>query len=83
MAEKQSKPIAPPVGADRDSLTDFSSVIQDNLSNLFRLAHRHHYRTAVPASNEGVVGDIYLVEINSTFSLYAKFPSGWKSVALT
>jgi len=77
--EKQSEPISPPILNDRDTLDDFSAVIQRNIEDLFELAHKHRYRTSAPSSNEGDVGDIYLVEESSTFKVYVKFPSGWKS----
>ena len=81
--ERQQIPISPPLQDDRDTLSDFSSDVQRNLESLFEIAHAHSYRTSVPSSNEGNTGDIYLVEESSTFKLYAKFPSGWKSVTLT
>lgn len=83
MAIRQSKPISPPRPEDVDILDDYSSILQDNFVQLFELAHRHNVRTTVPASNEGNVGDIFLVEASSTFSIYVKFPSGWKSVVVT
>jgi hypothetical protein len=81
--ERQPKPISPPLEHDRDTLADYSAIIQDNAKDLFQLAHKHRYLTSAPTSNEGTVGDVFLVEESSTFKLYAKFPSGWKSVTLT
>jgi len=83
MAERQSQPISPPLNVDKESLSDYSAILQDNFTQLFQIAHRHKILTSAPASNEGNVGDIFLVESGGTFSLYAKFSSGWKSVALT
>ncbi len=83
MAERQEQPMSPPRPEDKETLIDFSSVVQDNLTQLFQSAHNHSIRTTVPASNEGSAGDIFLVEVSGVFSLYAKFPSGWKSVTLT
>jgi len=81
--ERQSEPLAPPLSNDQQTLSDYSSVVQRNLKSLFEFAHSHRYKTTIPTSNEGDVGDIYLVENSSTFKLYAKFPSGWKSVTLS
>lgn len=83
MAIRQVHPLSPPRPEDQETLADYSSVLQDNFSQLFQIAHRHTLRTTAPASNEGNVGDIFLVEVGSTFSIYVKFPSGWKSVTVS
>jgi hypothetical protein len=81
--ERQRLPLAPPGPADREALDDYSSILQDNLRQLFQSSHKHRLRTVAPADNEGSVGDIFLVQSNSTFSIYVKFPSGWKSTPVT
>jgi hypothetical protein len=59
-------------------------VTQTNLEDLFELAHDHVTRTTVPTEREGVVGDIVLYDNTlGVTKLYVKFPSGWRSVALT
>ena len=83
MAERQAQPISPPRPEDQETLTDYSSIVQDNFSQLFQSAHTHTVRTTAPDSNEGSVGDIFLVEVSGVFSIYAKFPSGWKSVVVS
>jgi hypothetical protein len=83
MPERQEQPISPPRLEDRDTLNDYSAVLQDNYQQLFQVAHRHSIRTTAPASNEGNITDIILVEDGSTFKIYVKFPSGWKSVTVT
>lgn len=83
MAIIQRQPISPPRPEDRESLVDYSSVAQDSYVQLFEVAHRHTIRTTAPAENEGKVTDIFLVEDGSTFKLYVKFTTGWKSVALS
>ena len=83
MAIRQQQPISPPRPEDREALDDYSSIIQDNYSQLFQAAHTHNVRTTAPAANEGNVGDIYLVADGSSFRIYAKFSTGWKSVVLT
>lgn len=79
----QREKMAPPRPEDKETLDDYSSIIQDNLGDLFQAAHNHTLRTTVPASNEGNVGDIFLVETSTTFKLYVKFTTGWKSVTLS
>lgn len=82
MAKQQTRPIAPPVQADVESLQDFSSVIQDNLFDLFNAAHDHNTRTTAPASTEGVVGDIVLVFLSPDWYIYAKVDTTtWKRTA--
>lgn len=83
MALRQPEPLSPPLSPDREILNDYSTVIQKNLEQLFELAHGHTVRTVAPTSNEGEIGDIVLVQTTTTFSIYAKFPSGWKSTLLT
>lgn len=83
MPQSQRTKLAPPLDTDREFLRDYTSVLQNKFDQLFSAAHKHTLRTTVPASNEGNVGDIFLVESGSTFSLYVKFPSGWKSTVLT
>lgn len=75
--------VAPPTPTDVGTLNDFSSVIQQNLEELFEEAHDHKVLTNAPAETDGSVGDIALVDDGSTTKLYVKFPSGWKSVTLT
>jgi hypothetical protein len=83
MTIRQQQPVSPPRPEDRDTLNDYSAIFQDNFVQLFEIAHRHTIRSTAPASNEGNVTDIFLVEDGSTFKLYAKFTSGWKSVVLS
>lgn len=84
MPERQQQPISPPRPEDKEFLDDYSSILQDNLRQLFQIAHRHSVRTTAPASNEGNVGDIFLVAtVAGTFHIYAKFSAGWKSTTLS
>lgn len=80
---KQRNPLSPPLDTD-ELLSDYSAVLQSNLEQLFEAAHMHGLRTSAPSENEGTVGDILPVQIDSTYYLYAKFPTvGWKRVALS
>ena len=83
MAIRQQQPISPPRPEDRETLDDYSAIFQDNFIQLFEEAHVYTIRSTAPAANEGSVRDIFLVEDGSSFKLYAKFTSGWKSVTLT
>lgn len=73
--------VAPPLIADKTSLKDYSSIIQQNMNQLFALAHTHSIFTTVPTQDQGNDGDIFLVNVNNLYYIYAKFPVvGWKSV---
>ena len=59
-------------------------VVQRNLEDLFLAAHEHTVRDSAPSDSEGEAGDVFLVNLNGTGYLYAKFPTlGWKRVALS
>lgn len=75
--------LAPPSVLDTNSLRDYTSVIQQVFEELFEEAHDHQVRTTAPAENDGSVGDMALVDDGSTTKIYAKFPSGWRSISLT
>jgi len=80
----QRNKLATPLPPDRESLDQYSAIIQGIFEQLFEAGHTHAVKTTAPASNEGQVGDIYLVNVSGTYSIYAKFPSvGWKSVTLS
>lgn len=82
MARQQSRPIAPPIRVDQQTLLDFSSVVQDNLLDLYNVAHEHSTRTTVPLASEGVVGDMVLVFTSPSWYIYAKVdPSTWLRTA--
>lgn len=84
MAERQSKPLSPPLENDKETLIDYSAIIQDNFQQLLQIAHRHKILTAAPATNEGNVSDVFLVNLADVTYLYAKFPSplNWQRVQL-
>lgn len=75
--------LAPPSAVDANGLRDYTSVIQQVFEELYEEAHDHQVLTAAPSDADGSQGDIALVDDGSTTKLYAKFPSGWKSVSLT
>lgn len=82
MSEVQPRAIVPP----SEELKDFAEVIDSGVKQLFDLAHQHLPRTTAPTDDEGQVGDIVGVEIEgspTTFKLYFRFASGWKSVTLS
>jgi len=64
---------------------DFKAeVVQRNLEDLFEDAHAHTLRTTAPSANEGMVGDVIPVELNSIGYIYVKYPTiGWKRIALS
>jgi hypothetical protein len=86
MGLTQPRPVAPPTEKDKETLKDYTSVVQSNLEELFLFSHTHTTVTTIPADSDGVVGDIKLVEDTSVtpsvFYIYAKFSSGWKRAVL-
>ena len=80
----QRTKLSPPLAADKESLADYSAVLQGIFDQLFEASHIHSIRTTAPASNEGSPGDVQLVVVGGVYSIYAKFPTvGWKSVTLS
>ncbi len=71
----QKRKVTPPIPTDKE-LVDFSSIVQGSLEDLFGSAHVHVGQngvlTAAPAANEGAVGDIVIVNVAGTVSLYFK-----------
>ena len=84
MSKTQHSPLAPPAETDKEKLEDFTSKIQEGLEALFLDAHSHDIKTAAPASNEGEVGDIALVNDGTTRYIAVRFADGWyKTATLT
>lgn len=82
MAKQQKRYVSAPITGDRESLSDFSSVVQDNLADIYDLAHTHDIRTTAPEANEGMTGDIVLVELSGAHYLYCKISGDtWKRTA--
>lgn len=80
--DMQRKLVSPP--SDKDAkLKDYSSVIQQNFEDVFEALHNHQSLISIPAANEGSIGDIVLVTLESQTYLYAKFPLGWKRILLS
>jgi hypothetical protein len=72
MAIEQSFSVAPPNEADKETLNDYSEIIQRNFESLFGLAHSHGVRTSVPSTQEGEMNDIITVNLEGTYYLYVK-----------
>jgi hypothetical protein len=73
------RPLSPPT----PELTDFSVSIQNNLEEIFGVAHEHGVRSTAPGATDGSIGDVFPVFDGSTYKLYVKFSTGWKSVQLS
>lgn len=75
---KQQKPVAPPIDTDK-KLTDYSSIIQDNLRILFQFGHAHvgsnGVLTAAPSKNDGSIGDIVIAVVSGSAYIYFKTSS--------
>lgn len=84
MSRPQHFPISMPLAADRETLKDFSSVLQRNLADLFDAAHAHSTRTSLPARGEGSVGDMVLATVSGSTYICIKTSAGWfRTSALT
>jgi hypothetical protein len=79
MAILVPRPLSPPA----PELTDFTVSIQQNLEEIFQIGHGHDVRTTAPAATEGSIGDVFPVFDGTTYKLYVKFSTGWKSVQLS
>ena len=71
MPIQQNTPIVPPDRGDT-GLEGYTTNIQDNMSILYDAGHTHPIRTTFPRANEGNVGDIVGVNINSLYYLVVK-----------
>lgn len=61
-----------------------SSVVQQNLEELFEFAHNHPVRSTLPAASEGASGDIIIVDDGTDVFVCVKTSRGWfQSSALT
>lgn len=82
MARQQKRYVAPPLDTDKESLNDFASVVQDNLLDIYSIAHVHDVKDVVPTESEGNVGDIILVNLSGIHYLYCKVDATtWKRTA--
>lgn len=79
---KVQNPILAPPQEDDEELNDYTSVIQTVFDEIYQDLHSHTIRTSAPKVTDGEVGDIQLVEIESSRFLYTKFSAGWFKVAL-
>lgn len=84
MAKSQRRSINPPGPDDRDLLTDYSSTLQLTFDELFQAAHDHKVLTTNPATNDGAVQTVSIVDNGTTVYLVVKTNRGWfKSPAFT
>ncbi len=84
MSKTQQFPLSMPLSADKETLKDFSSIIQRNLADLFDAAHSHSTRTSLPARGEGSTGDMVLATVSGSTYICIKTSAGWfRTSALT
>lgn len=61
-----------------------SSVVQQNLEELFEFAHDHTVRSSFPASSDGAPGDIAIVDNGTDVYICTRTSRGWfRTAALT
>jgi hypothetical protein len=83
MASEQSREVAPPSPDDK-GLSDFASVIQSNLEDLFNALPDLKGATSAPTAVDGSIRSIRVVEVSGTWRLYIKVDATtWKYVALS
>lgn len=88
MSLSQKNPVTPPLESDRQ-LTDFASIIQDNLRQLFQNGHVHLGQngvlTSAPTANDGQPGDVMLGVVSGTAYIFIKTDrrTWWQSAAFT
>lgn len=69
--------MAPPSDQDKETLRDYTTIIQKSFEELFESAHDHPVRTSPPDDSEGEINDIVLVIDESTRYIAVKFADGW------
>jgi hypothetical protein len=77
MAKSQKRHINPPGPGDRDLLQDYSSAIQLSFDELFLAAHDHLVLTKDPATNDGSVQTVSIVDTGTSVYLVVKTNRGW------
>lgn len=73
MAKIFPEPIAPPT----PELKDFSEIIRRGLENLYLDAHDHKVRSTDPASTDGSIQDMQIVDNGTDVYLIVKTRRGW------
>lgn len=74
---KSHQPINPPSPVDRPLLQDYSATIQTVFDQLFNAAHDHLVLTKNPASNDGSVQTVSIVDDGNNVYLVVKTNRGW------
>jgi hypothetical protein len=77
MAKSQKHQVNPPTDSDREMLTDYSSVIQQSLGDLFLAAHDHLVLTANPPTSAGAIQTVSIVDTGTSVYLVVKTKRGW------
>lgn len=82
MSKVYASPLAPPSKEDLDNLlNDYTSKIKEAFDELYQDSHVHDVRSSDPASNEGEVGDIVLVDDGTNKYLAVRYSDGWFKTA--
>lgn len=69
--------VNPPGDSDRESLTDYSAVIQLTFDDLYQAAHDHRVLTADPKANDGSIQTVSIVDNGTNVYLVVKTKRGW------
>lgn len=69
--------VNPPGPTDRQTLTDYSSVIQLTFDDLYQSAHDHLVLTADPKPTDGSIQTVSIVDDGVNVYLVVKTGRGW------
>lgn len=69
--------VSPPTPSDRQALRDYSSIIQNNLQDLFIAAHDHLVLTEKPGKLDGAPQTVSIVDDGINVYLVVKTKRGW------
>lgn len=84
MAKSQRREVRPPIPTDRAALIDYTAAVQYSLNDLFLAAHDHVVLSEDPATQDGSIQQVSIVDTGSSVYLVVKTSRGWfKSPAFT
>lgn len=69
--------VNPPPASDRESLTDYSAVIQLTFDDLYEAAHDHKVLTSNPRVNDGSIQTMSIVDDGTNVYVVVKTKRGW------
>lgn len=77
MAKTQQKRVNPPVDSDRPLLIDYTGNIQDSFQQVFQAAHDHLVLKVNPATTDGAIQAVSIVDTGTSVYMVVKTSRGW------